>query len=123
MVSVSGSNPKPSCFYQLPETFVVTSSEFDDGGMDFALQCGGAGVKMWILEYAVITLAEAAILDAHLATAGYSPEMGSASSFNFRDRDTATLYSGVRYAPSGFERQKHRNRQSQARMVKLVKYP
>lgn len=122
--SVSGSNPKPSVFYKLePDEYQVTESVYDDGGRDFALQAGGTPIRTWIIDYAAITLAEAAILDAHVNSAGYSPEHGSSISFNFRDRDTTTLYSGCRYAAGGYERKSHRNRQVQSRSVKIVKYP
>jgi hypothetical protein len=104
MVSTSGSNP-PTLYFQLePEEFVVSRTVFDDGGADYKLQSGGTGVKRWILKYDGLTAAQAAILDAHVASAFYSEDMGSAIGFNFRDRDTAVLYSNVHYAPGGYKK-------------------
>lgn len=87
-----------------PEEFVVGKTEYDDGGADYKLQHGGNGVKRWIIKYDGLTAAQAAILDAHLASTFYSSDQGSAIGFNFRDRDTTTLYSNVHYAADGYKK-------------------
>jgi hypothetical protein len=123
MDSVSAGNPRPDLFYQEPDLYQVAVSEYDDGGLDFALQAGGAGIKRWVLKYIGLTPTQAAILDAHLASAGYSDQFGSARSFNFRDRDTGILYSNVRYAPGGYVRVPHTYKQIQSREIILEKRP
>lgn len=102
--SVSGSNPTPLYFQMEPEEFVVGKTTYDDGGADYKLQHGGAGVKRWIIRYDGLTAALAAILDAWVATVFYSADEGSAVGFAFRDRDTATLYSAVHIAPGGYKK-------------------
>lgn len=122
MVSTSASNPAPLLFYQLPEQFQIASTVYADGGRDFMLQAGGNGIKTWVLDYQGMTEVEAAILDAHAYSAKLPEGDGpSAFSFNFRDRDTATLYSGVRYLR--YERVPHARKWVQSRRVTLVKYP
>lgn len=120
MPSVSGSNPVPLYFELLPEEFVTGRTIYDDNGADFKLQHGGIGVKRWRLDYDGLTAAQAAILDAHLAAAFYSPDEGSAFGFNFRDRDTAVLYSNVHYEK--YEKS-HMKTWIQKRSVTLVKRP
>lgn len=122
MPSVSASNPWPLLFFMQPELYQVSVAEYDDGGLDFALQCGGSGIKRWILRYDGLSQVQAAILDAHLASAAYSEEHGSARSFNFRDKFTTTLYTNVRYAPGGYARS-HVHIGCQSREVVLEKRP
>lgn len=108
--SVSGSNPIPLFFEQQTEEFKVSLTTYDDGGVDTALQAGGSGRLPWIIKYDGLTLAQVAILKAHVASAAYDPENGSAYSFNFRAHiagdswtsTAGTLYSGVRYSAGGF---------------------
>lgn len=100
--SVSGSNPPPLFFEAQTEEFKVNITDYDDGGADYALQAGGSGVLRWTLKYDGLSLAQVTILRAHVASAFYSPDNGSAYGFNFRDRDTAVLYSNVRYSAGGF---------------------
>lgn len=122
MPSLSSSNPVPLVFYILPEKFQVGTTKYDDGGMDTKLQAGGTGIKTWVLEYDGMTEALAALLDNHMATAKLADDGSpSAYTFNFRDRDTAILYSGVRYLK--YERPAHKKRWVQARSITLVKYP
>lgn len=128
--SVSGSNPIPLYFEMLPETFTVTKTVYDDGGADFALQSGGVGVKRWVIRYDGLTLAQAALIDAHVATAFYSEDEGSAYGFNFRHHipgtlwsDTSgTLYSAVHYAAGGYKKG-HSKTWSQSREITLIKHP
>jgi hypothetical protein len=101
--SVSGSNPLPLFFEMQPERFVVGKTLYDDGGADYALQHGGTGHKTWIVKYDGLTAAQAAILDAHVASAFYSDDEGSAWGFNMRDIRTAVLYTNVHYAPGGYK--------------------
>jgi hypothetical protein len=122
MPSVSGSNPIPSYFEQMPEEFVVGKTEYDDGGADYKLQAGGNGVRRWIIRYVVLSAAAASILDAHLASTFYSNEQGSAIGFNFRDRDTGTLYSAVHYAPGGYKKD-HLKTHIRSREIILEKRP
>lgn len=118
--SVSGSNPIPSVWYQLPERFQVGSTDYDDGGKDVKLQNGGNGIKRWVLNYAVIPAAQAAILDSHMYAAKISEDGLSANVFNYRDKD-GTLYAGVRY--QSYERPAHVKSHIQFRNIVLVKFP
>lgn len=118
--SVSGSNPIPLYFESILPTFKVSLTEYDDGGEDVMRQAGTSGRRMWIVKYDGLTEAEAAILDAHVASAYYDDANGSAESFNLRDRNTAVLYSGVRYAPGGYA-QSHTKSVIQSREILLKK--
>lgn len=110
--SVSAANPIPLYFEMEVEQFVVGRTIYDDNGADYKLQNGGAGLKRWILRYDGLTAAEAAILDAHLATTFYSEDEGSAVGFNFRTHvagslwssAAGTLYGSVHYAPGGYKK-------------------
>lgn len=128
--SVNSSYPIPAFFELQPEEFVVGKTVYDDGGADYKLQSGGAGVKRWIIRYLVLTIAQAAILDSWVATVFYSPDEGSAIGANFRDHvpgtawsDTSgTLYSNVHIAPGGF-RKGHSRVHIQSREFILEKRP
>lgn len=120
---LSASNPKYGSFISLPDEYQVTTSEYDDGGRDYALQSGGTPIKIWQIEYPTLTLAQAAILDAHVNSASYSPDKGSARNFSFTDRDTSITYTGVRYASGGYSRSSHKIKYLQSRSIILVKYP
>lgn len=120
--SVSASNPIPLFFEQEPEQFVVERTLYDDGGVDTKLQHGGSGKRTWIVRYDGLTAAQAAILDAHLTSAFYSEDEGSAWGFNFRDYRTATLYSNCHYAPGGYK-VSHTKVWSNAREVVIEKRP
>lgn len=122
MYSTSTGNPLPLLFFMQPELFQVSMTTYDDGGSDFALQAGGSGIKRWVLHYDGLTAVDAAIFDAHVASAAYSEEFGSARSFNFRDRDTGTLYTNVRYSPGGYTRS-HTHINCQSRDIVLEKRP
>jgi hypothetical protein len=102
LVSVSGSNPPLIFFEAQTEEFKVSITEYDDGGADYALQAGGSGILRWIINYDGLSLAQVAILRAHVKSAGYDPNNGSAYSFNLRDRETTLITSGVRYSAGGF---------------------
>ena len=102
--SVLGTNPIPSFFEIQPEEFVVGRTLYDDGGADYKLQSGGNGKKAWIVRYNVLTAAQAAVLISWAATTFYSPDEGSAWGFNFRDRDTAVLYTNCHIAPGGYKK-------------------
>lgn len=114
----------------LPEEFRVTSVEFDDGGKDYALQVGGNGVRRWIIKYDGLTLAQAAILDAHVASCFYSEDEGSAFGFNFRHHvagtlwsDTSgTLYANCHYTAGGYKTS-HRKVWSNAREIMIEQRP
>ena len=118
--SVSGSNPMPLVWYQMPSIFQVGFTEYDDGGRDFKLQNGGTGIRRWFLFYDGMDATKAAILDAHMLLAKLDADGLSANSFNYRDRD-ATLYSNVRY--ERYERPQHKKIWIQARTIQLVKFP
>lgn len=119
--SVSSSNPRPLFFEMQEEQFVVGRTIYDDNGADYKLQNGGAGKKTWIIKYDGLLLAEAAILDAWAATMFYSPDEGSAYGANFRDRDTAILYTNVHIAPGGYKRSHIKTANIQAREFILEK--
>ncbi len=110
--SVLSSNPSPTFFEELAEEFVVGRTIYDDGGADYRLQAGGAGKKGFSFKYEGLTLAQAALIDAYVATLFYSEDNGSAVGFNFRTHvpgtlwtDTSgTLYSNCHIAPGGFKK-------------------
>lgn len=126
--SVSGSNPIPLYFEMLTEEFVVGRTVYDDNKADFKLQVGGTGKKTWIIKYDGLSLTEAAILDAWVASMFYSPDSGSAYGANFRHHiagevwtsTNGTLYSGIHIAPGGFKTS-HTHVSSQAREFTLEK--
>lgn len=126
MDSVSGSNPRPSDFTPLPESFSGAKTTYDDGGIDAALQYGGNGQRTWILVYRLkgtTGAAHAAILDSHFASAKWLEDEGiSAYSFNFRERSDVgtTLYSGVRYTKYEVS---HTKTWDQLRVIELTKFP
>jgi hypothetical protein len=128
--SVSSSNPIPLFFERAQEEFIVNRTIYDDNGADTALQAGGSGLIVWHIRYDGLTLAEAAILDAHLATAFYSADEGSAYGFNFRHHipgDTwsstaGTLYANCHYSPGGYSKS-HTHTGSQAREIVIEKRP
>lgn len=118
--SVSGSNPQPNVWYELPQVFNVGSTEYDDGGRDTKLQNGGQGVRRWVLVYTGKSAASVAILDNHALSAKLDNSGLSAFTFNYRDRD-GTLLSGVRYEK--YDRPQHRLLANQRRTIQLVKFP
>lgn len=118
-----GSNPRPLEFTALPEKFKGGKITFDDGGVAAALQYGGVGVRVWRFSYKGLTLAQAALLDSHFASAKWLEDEGiSAETFNFRERSDigTTLYSGVRYTKYEVS---HTKIWIQHREVELTKYP
>lgn len=119
--SVSASNPDPLVTYKLPITYQTGFTEYDDGGRDYKLQNGGTGIQRWYLFYDGLTAAQAAILDAWIETAKLGADGFSAFSANFRDPDTATLYTGVRV--QSYDRPVHKLKAVQARTIVLVKFP
>jgi hypothetical protein len=115
--SVSGSNPRyESCTQQAPDYQIGESPEYQDGGKDFNLDAA-TPTRRWALVYDGLTLAEAAILDAHFDSA-----YGEAFGFNFRDPKTTTLYSAVHYEKDGYEKS-HTKDWLQRRVIKLIKRP
>lgn len=110
------------------EEFVIGRTIYDDNGADYKLQHGGAGLKRWIIKYDGLTAAQAAIIDAHLASCFYSEDEGSAYGFNLRHHiggedwtsTNGTLYSGVHYAPGGY-RKSHIKVEIQSREIVLEK--
>lgn len=128
--SVSGSNPIPLFFEQMEEDFAGDRSIYDDNGADYKQQNGGAGTKTWVIRYEGLTSAEAAIIDAHLASAVYSSQVGSFNGFNFRTHvpgtawtDTSgTLYANVHYAPGGYKKS-HTKTWANSREIILEKRP
>lgn len=129
--AVSGSNPIPLFYEVMVQEFVVSRTIYDDNGADYKLQNGGAGKRTWVLKYELLTAAQAAILDAHLASCFYSEDEGSAYGFNFREHvigdapwtsTAGTLYSNVHYAPGGYQKS-HGHADVCAREVILEKRP
>lgn len=118
--SVSASNPQPNVWYELPQTFNVGTTEYDDGGRDTKLQNGGQGIRRWVLVYTGKSVASVAILDSHALSAKLDSSGLSAFTFNYRDRD-GTLYAGVRYEK--YERPEHKLLANQRRTITLVKFP
>lgn len=99
----SAGGPPLLFFEMLEEEFSVDRTIYDDMGADTALQHGGNGKKTWIFKHGGLTSAQAAVIKAHLASAKYSPDQGSAIGFDMTDRDSGTLYSNVHYAPGGYK--------------------
>jgi hypothetical protein len=128
--SVSSNNPIPAFFELQPEEFVVGRTEYDDGGMDYKLQAGGAGVKRWVIRYIVLSIAQAAILDNWLATVYYSEDNGSAIGFNFRHHlpgdlwssTAGTLFTNCHIAPGGY-RKNHSKTHIASREILIEKRP
>jgi hypothetical protein len=105
---------------ELPESFQVGFTEYDDGGRDTALQHGGVGTKRWVLVYEGLTAAEAAILDAHMLAARLDESGLSAYTFSFTTREPLT-YTGVRY--QSYDPPRFANRHVQQRTIILVRFP
>jgi hypothetical protein len=109
--SVNRSNPIPLYFEMLPEGFVVSKTIYDDGGADYKLQVGGVGVRTWIIRYDGLFPAEAAILDAWVASMFYSEDEGSAYGANLRHHiageawtsTNGTLYANVHIKAGGYK--------------------
>lgn len=109
---VNAANPHPLFYEEDPEEFVVDCTIYDDNGADWKLQHGGSGRKVWRLMYGGLLAAQAAIIDAWVATMFYSPDKGSAYGANFRAHipgeaytsTNGTLYSGVHIAPGGYKK-------------------
>lgn len=121
MDSVSGSNPRPHNFTAQPSKFKGAAITYDDGGVDAALQYGGTGTLVWDFDYDGLTRVEVAPIDSHFNAAKWLEDEGmSAETFNFRDRDSGILYSGVRYTK--FE-VSHMLVDVQRRVVQLTKFP
>lgn len=120
--STNAANPDPLISYKQLDKYQVGYSNYDDGGIETALQHGGTGIQRWYFLYDGLFAVQAAILDAHVETAKL-PEGGgpSAYAFNMRDPDSAILYSGVRY--ESYERPVHEQKDLQRRLVILVKHP
>lgn len=117
----NGANPDPLITYKLPIDYQVSFTEYDDGGRDFKMQSGGSGIQRWYLFYDGLNEAEAAILDNWVETTKQGPDGMSAFAANFRDPDTAILYSGVRV--QSYERPVHKLKAVQQRVLILVKFP
>jgi hypothetical protein len=128
--SVNSSYPIPLYFEMLPEGFVVSKTVYDDGGADYKLQVGGSGVRTWIIRYDGLFPAEAAIIDAWVASMFYSEDEGSAYGANFRHHiageawtsTNGTLYSNVHIKAGGF-RTSHAHVAIQARELILEQRP
>lgn len=113
-------SPFPMVIQELTEESQVDFTEYDDGGIDSALQNGGIGIKRWRLVYDALTTAEAATLDSHALSARIDREGRSAYTFSFTDRG-GTTYTGVRY--QGYERASYANKNIQARSIILARHP
>jgi hypothetical protein len=111
---------RPSYFDELPASAAISQSPpFVDGARDFNID-SDQQVRRFILHYG-LTEADAATLDAHVASAAYNEDIGSAYSFEFTTR-SGELIAGVRYDRGGYERS-HTKVWNQLRTVRLVKYP
>lgn len=119
--ALNAANPDPLVTYKLPNENPQDSTEYDDGGRDFALRSGGTGIQRWYLFYDGMTAAEAAILDSWIETVRLGPDGLAAYASTFRDPDTAILYSGVRV--ESYDRPVHKLKAVQTRTVTLVKFP
>lgn len=119
--SVHVDNPDPLVTDKMIDEPQVDSIKFDDGALGTALRSGGVGTQRWYMFYDGLFAVQAAILDSHLASAKLQEGQPSAYTFNFRDPDSGTLYSGVRY--ERYDRPVHKNKDLLTRTVILVKFP
>lgn len=107
--------------FELQPAYAVTMSpQFADGGRDFNLDADQV-IRRWELLFDGHTEAEAATLDAHVDSAKYSDDAGSAYGFNYTTRSGEVL-SNVRYDKGGYDRSQSKT-YSQRRRVRLIKYP
>lgn len=121
MDSVSGANPRPLNFLALPPAFKGAKIQYDDGGVDAELQYGGTGTRVWRFDYDGLTAVQTALLDSHFNASKWLEDEGmSAETFNFRDRDSGVLYSGVRYTKYEVS---HIHVDIQTRVVEVTKFP
>lgn len=87
--------------------------EYADGNADYLLW---ADVKtiIFYLEYEILTEADAATLDAHLASA-----RGQHLGFSFYDWRASTMYTDVHYL--SYQRPPHKKKWIQSRSIQLIK--
>lgn len=91
--------------------FKVGKTLYEDGGCDVDIRpCGPQRID---LEYDGLTQTDAAILDAHFATA-----KGKTNTFSFFDQRNGLTYTGARYEK--YEVDKHSKYWSLARRITLV---
>jgi hypothetical protein len=106
---------------ELEPTYAVSASpQFADGGRDFNLDADQK-IRRFVIRYMGLTAAQADLVTAHMDSAKYNPEAGSAYGFDFTTRAAEAL-SNVRYAPGGYRRT-HTKTWSWVVEVMLVKYP
>jgi hypothetical protein len=111
----ASSLPAPTRYTVVPPKYAVTESpDFQDGGRDRNVDAD-TPVRMFVIEYNTLTVAEAAILDAH-----YDSAYGTALGFNYTERESGTTYSDVHY--EGYERSRSKS-WVQIRKVTLVRRP
>jgi len=91
---------------------VTNTHQYEDGGMSFN-SSDDTGVLMWEIEYDGLTAAQAALLDAHFASAAL------ANDFSFVDRDGVT-FTACHY--KSFEKGWNKI-YAQSRKVVLCRYP
>jgi hypothetical protein len=112
---------RPLYFEELPPEYPVTKSPpFADGGCDFNLDADQK-VRRWRIDYDLLSEADAATLDAHVDSAKYAGDAGSAYGFSFTTRSGEAL-SNVRYDRGGYQRSDPKT-WACTRNVTLVKYP
>ena len=117
----AGGGPPLLYFQELPVSFKGGKTEFDDGGVDAALQHGGTGTRRWVVRYGGLTAAQAATIISHYNSAQFLADEGiSAQTFSLTDRDTATTYTGVRYEKFEHSRPKV---WSNAFEIQFVRFP
>jgi hypothetical protein len=106
---------------ELEPTYAVSKSpQFADGGCDFNLDADQK-IRRFVVRYTGLSAAEADTITAHMDSAKYSPEVGSAYGFSFTTRAGEPL-SGVRYDRGGYRRT-HTKTWNWTVEVLLVKYP
>lgn len=95
----SAGGPPLLYFQELPETFKGGMSQYDDGGVDAALQHGGVGTKRWVYRTNGLTAVQAATIISHFNLSKFLADEGiSAETFTLADRDSGLSYTGVRYS-------------------------
>lgn len=106
--------PQYTHLLRLPNKHDTLRARFPSGGADFRPRSPHF-TAMWRIKYDFLSLADAAILDAHFIAA-----RGSYFGFDFTDPRTNLRYTNVRIAPQGYRYVEHEKRAFPKREVELV---
>lgn len=91
----------PAYFDELePDAPISQSPEFVDGGADHNIDAD-TDIRRFVIRYTGLSVAEFATLRAHMVSARYKPNLGSAYGFDFTPRGASVL-ANVHYDRGGF---------------------